>query len=64
MKPVRVDKAGWQIACWKLAQAKKRFEVEGFNDRHQRFGFHLCASFGYEIKRGKRKSIFVPLETP
>jgi hypothetical protein len=61
MKPVRVDKAGWQIACWKLAQARKRFEVEGFNERHQRFGLYLCATFPYEIKRGEKKCVFEPL---
>jgi hypothetical protein len=60
MKSVRVDKPHWQIACWKLALAKKSFEVVGFSDRHQPFSDHLCSAFGYEVKRGLKKSVFSP----
>ena len=58
MDSVRVDKPHWQIACWKLALANKSFEVVGFKKRHQPFGDHLSSSFGYEIKRGVKKSVF------
>jgi hypothetical protein len=64
MKPIRADEPGWQVACWKLALAKKRFEVDGLSDHHQPFSIHLCSSLGYEIKRGAKKSVFVPLASP
>jgi hypothetical protein len=64
MKPIRADEPGWQVACWKLALAKKRFEVDGLSDHHQSFSIHLCASLGYELKRGAKRSIFIPLTPP
>jgi hypothetical protein len=62
MKPVRAGTAGWQITCWKLAEDRKTFAVEGFSDRHQNFGRYLCSSFGYHIKRGGEKAVFTPFD--
>jgi hypothetical protein len=60
MEAVRVDKPHCQSACWDLALAKKSFEVIGFNDRHQPFGDYLSSSFGYSVKRGVKRAVFIP----
>ena len=60
MDLIKVDKPHWQVACWKLARANKSLELVGCIDRHQRFGDYLCSTFGYEVKRGLKKSLFTP----
>jgi hypothetical protein len=59
-EPIRVEKQHWQISCWKLALAQKPFEVVGFGDSHQPFGFHLCTLHGYEMTCGEKKTAFTP----
>lgn len=60
IKTVKTDTAGWQLECWKLAQARKQFELDGFAEQHDSFCKELCEGYGYKTRKVEKKMIFIP----
>jgi hypothetical protein len=60
MNSIRTDASGWQIGCWKLAKAKKRFEVHGFQPKHLWFLEEIRSAYGYRLMAYPNKIVFSP----
>jgi hypothetical protein len=59
---VNTASADWQMECWKLAQGKKKFQLEGLADHHRTFCEELCLAYGYRMECSGKNALFLPLD--
>jgi hypothetical protein len=59
---VTADQRGWKSKSWELAQARTKFEVEGFTKRDQAFCEGLSAAYHFQLKIRKSKAVFIPAD--
>lgn len=63
---VTTKTAGWQIKCWKWAEAKQPFEICDMEAAHFMFCQEVCAEYNYTYQYRCRPSSsvakFVPLD--
>jgi len=59
---VTANERGWKSKSWKLAQARTKFQLDGFSKRDQAFCEGLSAAYHFQLKTHKSKAVFLPAD--